>query len=166
MIGKKKAKLTKVKVGLPFDMGSAEWEADETEVRAAWSLYVELTTRIAVQPLSEGEGTLREALSSLHALFAVTRSILREAGPSVGARKHSTGGIAITVLNDGIRPFLSKWHPALQEWEARKPPETSLGAHGREWPQESAFRKELEILRTELEDYAKVLAEVSGVRTS
>lgn len=47
------AKLKKVSVSLPFGIGSAEWEADPTERRAAWSLYVELVTRIAVQTLVE-----------------------------------------------------------------------------------------------------------------
>ncbi|RQH25906.1 hypothetical protein D4Z78_01585 [Okeania hirsuta] len=45
------AVLKKVSVSLPFGLGSAEWEADLTERHAAWSLYVELVTRISVQPL-------------------------------------------------------------------------------------------------------------------
>jgi hypothetical protein len=63
------AKFKKVSVSLPFGIGSAEWEADPTERRAAWSLYVELVTRIAVQPLEIDEGLLREALTSLYSLF-------------------------------------------------------------------------------------------------
>lgn len=40
------AKLKKVSVNLSFGIGGAEWEADVTERKAAWSLYVELVTRI------------------------------------------------------------------------------------------------------------------------
>jgi hypothetical protein len=36
------AKLKKVSISLPFGIGSAEWEADTTERKAAWSLYIEL----------------------------------------------------------------------------------------------------------------------------
>ena len=43
--------LKKVSVSLPFGLGSAEWQSDDTPRRAAWSLYVELVTRIAVQSL-------------------------------------------------------------------------------------------------------------------
>ena len=43
------AVLKKVSVSLPFGLGSAEWEADQTERHAAWSLYVELVTRISIQ---------------------------------------------------------------------------------------------------------------------
>ncbi len=45
------AKLKNVSFSLPFGIGSVEWEADPTECRAAWLLYVELVTRIAVQRL-------------------------------------------------------------------------------------------------------------------
>ena len=59
------AVLKKVSVSLPFGIGSAEWEADPTDRRAAWSLYVELVTRIAVEPLEGDEGLVRGALNSL-----------------------------------------------------------------------------------------------------
>jgi hypothetical protein len=67
------AKLKKVSVRLSFGIGSAELEADPTERRAAWSLYVELVTRIAVQPLETNQGLLLEALNSLYSLFDTTR---------------------------------------------------------------------------------------------
>jgi hypothetical protein len=44
-------KLKKVSVNLPFGIGGTEWEADATERRAAWSLFVELVTRVTIQPL-------------------------------------------------------------------------------------------------------------------
>lgn len=40
--------LKTVSVSLPFDIGSMSWNTDPTERKAAWSLYVELVTRIAV----------------------------------------------------------------------------------------------------------------------
>ena len=50
-----------VKLTIPF-LGevSGTWEPDEAERRAAWELYVELATRVAVVPLGPGEGLLRE----------------------------------------------------------------------------------------------------------
>lgn len=55
----------KVSLSLPFGIGSVEWEVDQTQSRAAWSLYVELVTRIAVELLQADEGLVREALNSL-----------------------------------------------------------------------------------------------------
>ena len=157
------AKLTKVSVSLPFGIGSAEWEADPTERGAAWSLYVELITRVAVEPLGSDEGLDREVLSSLHSLFATTRTILKEAGPDVGGSRESVGGVAIEVLNLGLRPFLSRWHPELQDWEVRREPAVSCRDHERTWPQKKEFRSQLKLLRDELDRYATALRVIAFV---
>ena len=157
------AKLTKVSVSLPFGIGSAAWEADPTERRAAWALYVELVTRIAVQSIEVDQGIIREAVNSLYSLFGTTREILKEAGPDVGASRESVGGIAITVLNKGLRPFLSKWHPLLQVWEAKRPIDISPKEHEQNWSEEPKLRSELARLREDLEQYANALARIAGV---
>ena len=59
------AKLKQVTMSLPFGIGSASWEADPTERNAAWELYVELVTWVAVQSLRPQEGLVREAMNSL-----------------------------------------------------------------------------------------------------
>ncbi|MGD1910980.1 MAG: hypothetical protein ACFB2X_09040 [Rivularia sp. (in: cyanobacteria)] len=158
-------KLTKVSLNLPFGIGGTEWEPDDTEKRAAWSLFIELVTRVSIQPLEpeKDQGLLREALASLHSLFATTREILREAGPDIGASHRSVGGIAITVLNQGLRPFLSKWHPSLQSWEAQRPLTISPQEHERNWKYEAQLRTEMELLRRNLEEYAVALSVIAGV---
>ena len=158
------AKLKKVSLSLPFGIGSAEWEVTKTESKAAWELYIELATRIAVQPLDAEEGLAREAMNSLYSLFASTRDILRKAGPEVGAAKNSVGGIAIAVLNNGLRPFLAKWHPLLQMWEVQRDPKISPQEHEKKWEHETVLRGELEALRHDLTKYAEALAEIAGVK--
>lgn len=158
------AKLTKVSVSLPFGIGSAEWQSDSTERRAAWSLYIELVTRIAVQPMDLDQGLLREALISLHSLFGTTREILKAAGPDVGASRESVGGIAIMVLNNGLRPFLAKWHPLLLSWELQREATESHQQHEKKWSEEAKMRGELEKLRKDLEKYANALAMIAGVK--
>jgi hypothetical protein len=156
--------LKRVALSLPFGLGEMEWEPDTTERNAAWKLYVELVTRISVQQLDRRQGLMREALNSLYTIYPTTREVLREAGPAVGATHDSVGGIAIAVLNIGLRPFMTKWHPALLEWEARRPPERSAAEHERQWEHEPAMRDELETLRGELATYAEALAIIAGVK--
>src|SRR5690606_11840570 len=91
---------------------------------AAWELYVELQTRVATQDLSESDGLLREALGSLHAIFSITRQILKAAGPGVAMGQESLGGYSMAILNRVLRPLLAKWHPALLDWEAERPRKT------------------------------------------
>jgi hypothetical protein len=157
-------RLTKVELSLPFGLGKAEWQPDEIERKAAWSLYIELVTRISVEPLRVGEGVLREALSSLYSLFATTRLVLREAGPDIGVSENTLGGIAVAVLNRGLRPFLSKWHPELQDWEVQRGSNVSAKQHELNWPKEKELRLELEELREELKQYSDALATIAGVQ--
>lgn len=157
--------LQKVEVSFLGIKGS--WIADRKQQTAAWEMYVELVTRIAVQKLGPEEGLIREALSSLYALFGETRRILRAYGPSVAqtlpGSETSFGQIAIQVLNGVLRPVLAKWHPLLRAHEALKPPDVSPREHERSWEQHIELRQELEQARIELAHYADLLASASGI---
>jgi hypothetical protein len=162
--------MKKINVGLDLGILSidGEWQADETQILAAWELYVELVTRIAVQPLGPDDGLVREALTSLHALFGETRRILRARGPGVAraASKGSLtlGAIAVDVLNAALRPFLAKWHALLQTHEETRRADVSPREHERTWPAHETFRKELAVLRGRLSAYADLLADAAGVQ--
>jgi hypothetical protein len=161
---KQPSRLTEV--GIRIDSGifklDTKWEPDPRQRDAAWALYVELSTRIATQELDLEVGLVREALDSLHAMFAVTREILRKEGPHVGMGPETVGGVAVRVLNAGIRPFLAKWHPRLADWESRKDPHTSARVHERAWPDEPKCRGELAKLQRGLSTYAETLGQIAG----
>lgn len=160
---KQKVKATKLTVGLPFNLGSLEFQNDEAQQRAAWGLYVELSTRISTVPLEEDQGILREALTSLYNVFNITRQILREAGPEIAHGPNSLGAVAIDVLNKGLRPFLVKWHPPLKAYEEKKPLELSTVEHEKQWQQAAELRQELETVREQMVIYVDVLAKIAGL---
>ena len=157
-----------VELTLPF-VGklSGKWQPDENERAAAWEMYVELVTRISVAELGPDEGLLREALSSLHALFEITRGILRAHGPVVAQPKgkgpYSFGYLAVAVLNTVLRPRLAHWHPLLLDHENGKPAATSASAWEQQWPHGAELRQEIVRTRAELTAYADLLAQVAGV---
>jgi len=158
-----------ISLNLPFGLGglTGTWEPDESERTAAWQMYVELVTRIAVVDLGPGEGLLREALESLYSLFATTRSILKDNGPTVAKAKgdgdYSFGYLAVMILNTVLRPTLAKWHPLLLDYEARRSPEVSQLAHEHAWSHNQELRAVLGTVRATLGEYAALLAEVAGV---
>jgi hypothetical protein len=162
-----KLKSIKVALKLPF-VGELEgtWEPNDQERLAAWEMYVELVTRIATAELKEGEGLLREALSSLYSLFCETRVILRSYGPGIAQPKGeyalSFGYIAVAVLNLVLRPMLARWHPALQDHESRRDKAVSPLEHERRWEREGELRSELGEVRLILTAYANLLAEAAG----
>lgn len=146
---------------------AAEWEPAQEEREAAWEMYVELATRVTVIPLPKRRGLIREAITSYYSLFATTREILKKYGPAVarpkGKGSTSFGQLAVVILNELLRPFLSEWHPALEDWEASRPGGKSRLAHEREWDRHQEMRDALEKTRSELERYADYLAQVADV---
>jgi hypothetical protein len=158
-----------VSLNLPFGLGGVEqnWEPDDDERRAAWELYVELATRISTVPLETGTGLQRDALTSLYTLFGTTREILRRYGPGVaqpkGGGNASFGALAVTVLNDAIRPLLTKWHPRLQDHEDKRPPDISRFEWERSWEEFGALTGEIDQVRKTVSQYAELLAAVAEV---
>ena len=154
-------KVKTVKAQVPW-VGEVEFETVENARNAAWKLYVEMRTRIATQKLGDDQGLLREALNSLYVLFGLTREILKEAGPDVGASRESVGGVAFALLNEGLRPFMAEWHPKLKIWEAQRPEGVSDKEHEKSWPEEPQMRSELNTLGNNLEQYTNELAKIAG----
>jgi hypothetical protein len=160
-----KLQVKKVTISIPFfNVGSLELSVDSAAKKAAWLLYVELSTRIATQSLGANDGLLREALNSLYKIFETTRQILRDAGAEVGIEEKSVGGISMKVLNEGLRPFLAKWHPKLERWEAKRPEPSSHQAHEQQWTDFTLMRNELELLRQGLQEYADMLGKIAALK--
>lgn len=130
----------------------------ERERLAAFDLQVELVTRVGVQRLAADSGSLREALDSLYGLFRTTRDVLRGYGP-VAPAVHSP---AETLLNDVLRPFLSRWHPRLSDHEVRRPAELTPWEHEQSWPEAARLRAELAALAGPLNEVVSRLAAISG----
>ncbi|MGP3989095.1 TIR domain-containing protein [Streptomyces sp. 3N207] len=132
------------------------------ERAAAFDLQVELVTRIGVQPLADEAGSLREALSSLHTLFTAARDALHRVAEEATIPL-LLPGIAASILNVHLRPFLTRWHTALQQYEASRPPAMSAIEHEQNWEQSGKMRAELQALQAPLTQAAEELAAICGV---
>lgn len=160
-------KSVEVKLNLRIFEISGTWEPNDAERRAAWELYTELITRVAVVPLEPEEGLLSEALDSLYSLFTSTREILRRYGPEIAEPKpdgqYNFGYLSVALLNVVLRPFLARWHPALDDWEITRPPGISRADHERAWPDGDTLRRDLDSARATITEYAALLAAACGV---
>jgi len=135
--------------GLKLDIGflNAEFKPSDPDRHAAWELYVELFTRIAIQHLPVEHGDEKTALDSVFAIFPLTREILRKHGPG----SNEFAKLAIPVLNQIIRPFTAKWH------------KLSLTGAFNEISKCEKFRAELAALQPQLQHYTQALAAMAGV---
>ncbi|MGK4593267.1 TIR domain-containing protein [Amycolatopsis sp. w19] len=133
---------------------------------AAHRVLNELTTRVPFQPLADDHGLLRDALTSLHELFKRTRKI-RDAMPSQALRDSTLARpglrtVTNRLLEEILRPLLSRWHPALDEHFDLRPGDVGRRTHERAWEHHDQLRTELKNLRPELQEIAEELALISG----
>lgn len=130
---------------------------------ALWHIYTELVSRIATVPLHDPfredkeqvyvSGNLKAALTSLYNIFEIVRGELKNMPPSPKPKadykntdEEDVQGVtleiyALNILNNLIRPFLTRWHPRLDEWNA------STGMPEHLWPLNALCRKDLETMR-------------------
>jgi hypothetical protein len=76
---------------------------------AAWSMYVELDTRIATNEFTHGD--TESALSSLAAIFSMHRDISKQHGH----RCRRYYALTSKSLNKQLRPFTSKYHEQIKQ---------------------------------------------------
>ncbi len=124
-----------------------DWEPSDHDKDAAWDLYVELLTRIASQRLPDDHGTEEAALESVHKIFGLTRTTLKERG----RKAENFTRVAIIVLNQVIRPFTAKWHRLSKQ-----------GAFDED-AKCAEFRGELAALQDKLKAYTKLLSDLADV---
>jgi hypothetical protein len=153
------AQLSEVKITVP-QISELTFVVNNDARQVAWKLYVETVTRVATQSLADTDGYLREALTSLHGLFGVTRDTLKASRPSVPAPGSQTVEyLAVTMLNHQLRPLLSKWHPRLREFEKAHPDSSES-----DWSDNLACRAALRQVQDQLVQFALGFANLAGVR--
>jgi hypothetical protein len=137
--------LSSRKIKPPFLEG--EFNPRDPDRVAAWELYVELLTRATTQNTAPEEGDEEAALESVHAIFPLTRDILRNHGSGAA----ELAKLAIPVLNQVIRPFTAEWH------------RLSLTGAFKDSERCREFRAELATLQPTLRGYTHALADMAQV---
>ncbi|WFE99619.1 hypothetical protein [Micromonospora sp. WMMD964] len=150
--------LAEVTVSVP-QFSELRFAVTRDNKQTAWRLFVEAVTRVSGQPLATGTGLVREALTSLYQLFAITREVLSQAAPTIRTNGRPTvEHLGIAMLNNELRPFLATWHPRLRAWEQANPDEPESA-----WPDDAQCRAELAAMQLRLLRYVEGLGELAQV---
>ena len=152
--------LSEITINVP-EFAEMKFAVNSEYRRVAWKLFIETLTRVATQPLGTEHGSLGEAISSLHHLFTDTRELLKTLHPSKPTAGITVEVCAVKMLNQEIRPFLSRWHVRLHEFESRHNEMAE-----RDWPDDATCRKELEALRDRLISYTRAFGELAGLKNT
>ncbi|MED3202433.1 hypothetical protein [Bacillus toyonensis] len=111
----------KITISAPFNLGTYEFDRailSEKELDISWKLYIQLTTRKAAIPLEEDD-IITEVYDSWYELFKSTREYLLEMPASeLEGNKNAQQivKLSIEVLNEGLRPHLTKWQGKYRRW--------------------------------------------------
>jgi hypothetical protein len=98
--------------------GKVTFKPNMTDRQVAYSIWVELSTRKIGLPIDFDHDVVSEIYDSWHSFFSVTRELIKSI-PVSKVRKDSTQKIvtlSIEILNEGLRPHLTKWQARFRRW--------------------------------------------------
>lgn len=165
----------KIVISAPFSLGSYEFnrsELSEKELDIAWRLYVQLTTRKAAIPIDEDD-IIIEVYNSWYELFKSTRDYLL--GMSASDLEDNENAqrivdLSVNVLNNGLRPHLTKWQGKYRKWydDALKE-KSNKGLSPQEiqkkYPEYNELMDDIKTVNQELVKYAEELKKFSHEKT-
>lgn len=91
---------------------------NDVDRQIAYKIWVELSTRKIGLPINLNDDVVVEIYNSWYNFFSVTRDLIKDVPVSRFKRKDTEGIIrlSIDVLNEGIRPHLTKWQARFRRW--------------------------------------------------
>lgn len=91
---------------------------NETDRQIAYKIWVELSTRKIGLPIDLEHDVISEVYDSWHTFFTVTRELIKDVPVNKFRRKETEHIVrmSIGVLNDGLRPHLTKWQARFRRW--------------------------------------------------
>ena len=93
-----------------------------TDKQVAYAIWVELSTRKIGLPIDFEDDVISEIYDSWHGFFTVTRELVKGI-PAQKVKRDSTQKIvrlSIEVLNEGLRPHLTRWQARFRHWYDRE----------------------------------------------
>lgn len=93
-----------------------------TDKQIAYAIWVELSTRKIGLPINLEDDVISEIYDSWYGFFTVTRELVKNV-PVQKVTRDSTQKIiklSIEVLNQGLRPHLTKWQARFRHWYDRE----------------------------------------------
>jgi hypothetical protein len=110
-----------------FDLDSAEigigdtrmsFSPNRTDRQIAYAIWVELSTRKIGLEIDPEHDVISEVYDSWYDFFGVTRNLIKEV-PAHKLRSKGTRAIvraSVQVLNEGLRPHLTRWQARYRRW--------------------------------------------------
>ncbi len=160
----------KITLNLPFGLGNVTYDTTKPDRILAWKLYVQLKTRKAALPFDETSDVIVDVYDSLFELFKITRDLLIEIPIHEAVKRRGVADLMLRVLNDGLRPHLTKWQASFRRWwdkvasgseNANKTPQEIQKGY----PRYADLVNELKAMNVELGRYAEDLLAIARAQS-
>lgn len=152
-----------------FEINEAEFGLGQQKIKLkpndddrqiAYKIWVELSTRKIGLPIDLEQDVIVEVYESWHTFFSVTRELIKDV-PVRKYQRDSTAKIvrlSIEVLNEGLRPHLTKWQARFRRWYEHAVQRDQLGNAApqeiqREFPAFSDLTEDLKLVNARLIAY-------------
>src|SRR5258708_6097063 len=136
---------------------------NQTDREIAYKIWVELSTRKIGLPIDLEHDVIEEVYDSWYAFFGITRELIKTV-PIQKLHREGTArlvNLSIDVLNEGLRPHLTKWQARFRRWYSQQTREGGEFAHltpqeiQRRFPDFQALSTDLRIVNDRLIAYRK-----------
>ncbi len=102
--------------------GKLRFKPNLTDRQVAYAIWVELSTRKIGLEIDFEHDVIAEIYDSWYHFFSVTRDLLKDV-PVAQVNRESTQAIirlSVEVLNQGLRPHLTRWQARFRRWYDRE----------------------------------------------
>ncbi|MCK4733503.1 MAG: hypothetical protein KAT65_13710 [Methanophagales archaeon] len=139
------------------------------DMQIAYKLWVELSTRKIGLEIDLENDVIKEIYNSWYEFFKLTRELIKDIPVSKIRKDESTKElvrIAIEVLNEGLRPHLTKWQARFRKWyntEIEREENKNLSPQEiqKKYPEYENLTKEMIEVNHQLIEYRKILRQLA-----
>lgn len=113
---RKKFKIVDMNINIA-NIGNVNIELNKDISKIAHKAWIEIMTRKVGLVFEEDKDVIVEVYNSWYVLFGIIRELLKEIEPKKKDKNMQVlEDILIKVLNDGLRPHLTKWQAKFRRW--------------------------------------------------
>ena len=148
-------------------IGSVTLRRNHEVVSIAHKAWTELQTRKAAIPFDEKNDTIIEIYDSYYILFKEFRDLIKAIPAEQISKDVNTKKLVdlmVAVLNEGLRPHLTKWQTKYRHWfveQSQKRTTEYPQSIQKDFPEYKALIKDLIELNSKLQKYSDFLRKVA-----
>lgn len=115
LIGRRSISVDQASIGI--GNSSIMLKLNKKDQEIAYKLWVELSTRKIGLPYDEENDVIVEVYDSWYSFFKIARDLLKDIPAERLAYSGELVELTQKVLNDGLRPHLTRWQARYRKWE-------------------------------------------------